>query len=177
MVEMGNYSQNSFINDIDLPMTPQEQQSMSVPDYGLMGKNDSVEIIKEYLKDDYPISKDGEILGKLKSYFWACFSRNMKLSFFDPKTHPQIFALDFRNAHLNYMMSKPVEEYSYDEEMHIQNVGMNFMASIQRSIGTTASIINERTAPHHQLVRRQDSISGGLGKSGPGILSKIRSMI
>lgn len=177
MVDMGNYGQNSFMSEVDLPINAQEQQSMSMPDYGLMGKNDSVEIIKEYLKDDYPISKEGEVLNKLKSHFWACFSRNIKLSFFDPKMHPQIFALDFRNAHLNYMMSKPVEDYSFDEEMQIQNVGMNFMASIQRSIGTTASIINERTAPHHQMVRRQDSISGGVGRSGPGILSKIRSMI
>lgn len=176
-MDMSNYSQNSFMNDLDLPVQGNDQQSMNIPDYGLMGRNDSVEIIKEYLKDDYPISKDGEILGKLKSYFWACFSRNMKLSFFDPKIHPQVFAIDFRNAHLNYMMSKPVEEYTYDEEMHIQNVGMNFMASIQRSIGTTSSIINERTAPHHQQVRRQDSISSSGGSSGPGFLTKIRRMI
>lgn len=172
------YSQsNTFMNDIELPINAQEQQAMAMPDYGLMGKNDQVEIIKEYLKDDFPLLPKESSSEKLKTHFWACFSRNMKLSFFDPKTHPQVFALDFRNAHLTYMMSRPVEEYTFEEEMQIQNFGMNFMASVQRSIGTTSSIINERTAPHHQMVRRQDSISGGATGGGAGILSRIRRMI
>jgi len=160
-------------DQIDLNNEPAEQeqqdQRMFQPSAGLMGNTpDQVELIREYLDDQVPVSEQSK---RINQNFWALFSPNAKLAFLDAKMHPQLMYLYVRGLELSHMMSQSEDEYSWEDDLFLQNSKLNFDISITRSIGTNSSIINERTAPHQQQVRQQIQQST-LSRPKTGILSK-----
>lgn len=158
-------------DQIDLNNEPEQEQQdarMNQPNVGLLGITEQVELIREYLDDNVP---DNEQSRKLNNHFWALFSPNAKLAFFDAKLHPQLMYLYVRGLELSHMMSMSEDAFSWQDDLFLQNSKLNFDISITRSIGTSSGIINERTAPHQQQIRQQISQTA-LTRPKTGILSK-----
>jgi hypothetical protein len=163
-MDLSEYAFSSKFIEEELHRENQALTKLQQSDYSLLGgKSEQVAIIQEYLSDDLP---DEFRKSEFVKRFWAFFSRSIKLSFFDSKFHPEILNLEFRNAKLKFLMSRPADEYSWKDSIDLDNLELSFISNYSRSIGTNENKINERTAPHHQMIRRLDSSPNSSQKLG-----------
>jgi len=108
----------------------------------LFNQSNSIpKILKWYAEEDF----DDEFKKKdVYKNFWATFNKNLKLSFVQEKDKFE-FETDFMQSYLSYLMTMPSYKYEFSDMIDLENVRMHWRATLTRSIGTNAGVVNERT--------------------------------
>lgn len=136
---------------------------------------DLVKLVRTYLEEDQPEAFKENALFK---EFWAILGKNLKLSFLDPKTDAEDLEMLFDMSKMNYIMSKPAFDFTWEDMQLLEQLKINFIACVKRAIGTTGHRFNERIILGGTInqVIRSNTESIRAGDSGGGILARIKNI-
>lgn len=118
------------------------------------------------------ILKDDDILNNIPlnmpEIFWICFDKELALSNFQPED-VRWFLQQFEMAKIDYMMSRPEEDLTFDEIRQFEMMRMKIIAKLKRSEG---GMLRERAlfAQQHQI---RQFMTNEISQPSGGILSKI----
>ena len=110
----------------------------------------------------------------LKKYWWV-FSKDLVLSFLDDKGK-KMKMLAFDIAKIDYLMTLPYYEYTFEIEQELNNVRNIYDIKTDRAVGTEKpNKINERIAQRSQFAEQRQTIKqDGVQETG-NFLRKILS--
>lgn len=136
---------------------------------------DMVKLVRTYLEEEEP---EAYKKNPLFTEFWAILSKNIKLSFLDGKYDVEDFEILFDQSKLNYVMSKPPYEFNWEDMQLLEQLKINFLASVKRAVGVSGHRFNERIILGGTInqVIRSNTESIKAGDSGGGFMSKLRSI-
>jgi len=146
-------------NPLPQDLSPEQQDYFMSTDFS--------RVLKELLED-----KDlTKTLEKHKDFpLWFPNSKSLKITFAD-NVDREIWENQFEAAICYYIRNISPEEYAKKAPL-IMQLRMLFRANINRSVGTTNNLMNERIA---QLTQIRHQTSQFSEKGGSGILGRVRN--
>lgn len=159
--------QNDYGLEFVNPVSDHQIQGSPPPPFmDLMRNNDMLKVIKEYLEDD-SIPKD-----KSKK-FWGIHTKFVPISFFLKEDLEEI-GLSAENMELIEIMSKPPEDFTWEEMQDNEQRRFFLKTQVRRSIGSPKIIHNERTMQNTQIGQMISTPSSMPGQGGiRGFVNKI----
>ena len=135
---------------------------------------DVARLIEVSLEEDLPDNLKGKAW---ITEFWAVLGKTIKFTFIEKEDLLE-FELLFENAKLDFIMSKPPYEFTFEDMKTLDELKIYFAAAVRRSIGFSTHKINERTLVASQIsqVIRSNTESYGASGGGRGIFSKLKRM-
>ena len=140
----------------------------------LFQNQDMVKLIEKYTEVDIPKElKDHDLVVE----FWAILSKDIKLSFLDAADIDD-FELLFDQAMLNFVMSRPSYEYTFEDDKILDQLKIYFIMALKRSQGTKSHTFNERileAGSVNQTIRSNTDVFQSPGSRGGkgSFLSKL----
>ena len=150
-----------------------EEQVQQAED--LYSHTDMVKLIRAYTDDDLPTDiKDNKII----KHFWAFFGKAPKLAFLNQmdKYDCEYF---LKNAKMNFLLMTPTDEYTFEDEMMLDNIDFHHFINMKRSMGAEGQIINERTMEATAIshnISSNTSKMGSINSKKGGLFSRIGGM-
>lgn len=138
----------------------------------LFQMQDMAKLVRTYLEEDIP-----EDIKKTRVYneMWAVLGRTIKLSFLD-ESDVQDFEFLYDECKINYVMSKPSYEFTFEDMQLLDQLRIYFLAALKRAKGVSQHRMNERTLLATQISQQIRSNTESFNQSsGGGILNKLKS--
>jgi len=138
----------------------------------LFQTQDMSKLVKTYLEEEVP-----EEIRRHKIYrdFWAAIGNTIKLTFLE-KEDVLDFEYLFEDSRINFTMSTPPYDYTWDDMQILSQLKLYFVAAVKRAVGFQQHRNNERVilgGSINQVIRSNtEAIRGDSG--GGGMMAKIR---
>lgn len=134
-----DFLQNNDLSNLDMNMLLGSQNDVNSAK-NLFENQDMVKLVETYLDVEVPEKfKNHPII----SEFWAIQGKNIKLTFLE-NSDVEDFEILFEQSILNYLMSKPAYQYTFEDEQILDQFRLFFIAALKRSVGTGQHKFNER---------------------------------
>lgn len=159
-------------------MQPYQEPPMVMPDpfmgYGMQGlppipaTSNNSQMIHELLSDDH-------VPENIKEDFFFVFARDNSLTFLDDlRKQSKLLALDI--IKIDKMNATPYYDWDFNDEMNWSIMRNAFETKLDRSLGITGNVKNERTVQQSQFTESRafaQSQQGTMDQSKDSILKRI----
>jgi hypothetical protein len=177
-LKIDDMSRQAIAQEVINQMVAAEEESQPIntldkPNPDLLGTNESVRIIDTLLDDGLQENIKKKTL--LKKY-WSAFSKAPKVTFLEKK---DIITFEnmFDTSTVSLMMGQATSEFTFEDMLDLDQMKMNFLFSLKRSVGTQRMNYNERTIIGTSIQQRISSHTEGMRgvATGGGFVNKLRN--
>lgn len=166
-IPIDDMSRQAIAQEVINQMAAAEEDAQPIntldkPNPELLGTNESVKIINTLLDDGLKEKIKNKPL--LKKY-WSAFSKAPKITFLNQED-----LVTFENmldtSTVSFMMGQSSSGFTFEDMLDLDQIRMNFMFSLKRSVGTQRMNYNERTIIGTSIQQRISSHTEGMNRGG-----------